>query len=66
VISFLIFQHLPTHQNKVSVSDLSSNRPYHIEFEKLSRSIFTPITDRNPFRQNGFMKERADNIKMRD
>jgi uncharacterized protein YlzI (FlbEa/FlbD family) len=32
-------------QNKVSVSDLSSNRPYHIELEKLSRTIFTPITD---------------------
>jgi hypothetical protein len=29
-------------QNKVSVSDLSSNNPYHIELEKLSRSIFTP------------------------
>ncbi|KKO21190.1 MAG: AIPR family protein [Candidatus Brocadia sp.] len=29
-------------QNKVSVSDLSSNIPYHIELEKLSRTIFTP------------------------
>lgn len=29
-------------QNKVSISDLSSNRPYHIEIEKLSRSIFAP------------------------
>lgn len=29
-------------QNKVSVSDLSSNRPYHIELEKLSRNIFAP------------------------
>jgi hypothetical protein len=29
-------------QNKVSVSDLSSNRPFHIELEKLSRSIFAP------------------------
>lgn len=29
-------------QNKVSVSDLSSNIPYHIELEKLSRGIFTP------------------------
>ncbi len=27
-------------QNKVSVSDLSSNRPYHIELEKLSRNIW--------------------------
>ncbi len=29
-------------QNKVSVSDLSSNIPYHIELEKLSRTIFAP------------------------
>lgn len=29
-------------QNKVSVSDLSSNRPFHIEIEKLSRNIFAP------------------------
>lgn len=29
-------------QNKVSVSDLSSNRPFHILLEKLSRSIFAP------------------------
>lgn len=27
-------------QNKVSVSDLSSNRPYHIELEKISRSVW--------------------------
>jgi hypothetical protein len=31
-------------QNKVSISDLSSNKPYHIELEKLSRNIWaTPI-----------------------
>jgi hypothetical protein len=29
-------------QNKVSVADLSSNRPFHIELEKLSRSVYTP------------------------
>lgn len=29
-------------QNKVSVADLSSNRPFHIQLEKLSRSILTP------------------------
>lgn len=29
-------------QNKVSISDLSSNRPFHIEMEKLSRSIWAP------------------------
>jgi hypothetical protein len=32
-------------QNKVSIADLSSNKPYHIEFEKLSRSIYTPHTN---------------------
>jgi hypothetical protein len=29
-------------QNKVSVSDLSSNKPFHIELEKVSRNIYTP------------------------
>ena len=29
-------------QNKVSISDLSSNRPFHILLEKLSRSLVTP------------------------
>lgn len=29
-------------QNKVSISDLSSNRPFHITLEKLSRSLVTP------------------------
>ena len=29
-------------QNRVSVSDLSSNRPYHIQLEKISRSVFAP------------------------
>jgi len=45
-------------QNKVSVSDLSSNRPYHIELEKLSRNIFTPITDSQPIQTKWFY-ERA-------
>lgn len=29
-------------QNKVSISDLSSNTPFHIELEKLSRNIWAP------------------------
>jgi hypothetical protein len=29
-------------QNKVSVSDLSSNRPYHIDLEKISRNVWAP------------------------
>ena len=45
-------------QNKVSISDLSSNRPYHIELEKLSRNIFTPITDSKPLQTKWFY-ERA-------
>lgn len=45
-------------QNKVSVSDLSSNRPFHIELEKLSRNIFTPITDSKPIQTKWFY-ERA-------
>ena len=45
-------------QNKVSVSDLSSNRPYHIELEKLSRNIFTPITDNRSIQTKWFY-ERA-------
>jgi hypothetical protein len=45
-------------QNKVSVSDLSSNRPYHIEFEKLSRSIYSPISESNNIQTRWFY-ERA-------
>ena len=45
-------------QNKVSIADLSSNRPYHIEFEKLSRSIYTPLTD-NKSLQIRWFYERA-------
>jgi hypothetical protein len=29
-------------QNKVSVADLSSNRPFHIDIEKLSRTLWAP------------------------
>ncbi len=29
-------------QNKVSVADLSSNRPFHIELEKMSRTLLAP------------------------
>ena len=30
-------------QNAVKVTDLSANHPYHVELEKLSRSIYTPV-----------------------
>lgn len=45
-------------QNKVSISDLSSNQPYHIEFEKLSRNIFAPISDNRRIQTKWFY-ERA-------
>ena len=45
-------------QNKVSVADLSSNRPYHIEFEKLSRSIYTPLSESSTLQTRWFY-ERA-------
>lgn len=50
-------------QNKVSVSDLSSNRPYHIELEKLSRSIFTPITDSKPIQTKWFYERARGQFK---
>lgn len=45
-------------QNKVSVSDLSSNKPYHIELEKLSRNIFAPHI-LNQVNQTKWFYERA-------
>ncbi len=56
-------------QNKVSVADLSSNRPYHIDFEKLSRTIFTPHSDKSTTQTKWFY-ERArgqyKNARMKD
>lgn len=46
-------------QNKVSVSDLSSNRPYHIELEKLSRNIFAPHVIGQTTQQTKWFYERA-------
>lgn len=46
-------------QNKVSVSDLSSNNPYHVALEKLSRNIFAPnVTGQNV--QTKWFYERAN------
>jgi hypothetical protein len=45
-------------QNKVSISDLSSNTPFHIELEKLSRNIWaSPLTGQN--HQTRWFYERA-------
>jgi hypothetical protein len=45
-------------QNKVSVADLSSNRPFHIGLEKLSRSILTPL-DKSTGRRTRWFYERS-------
>jgi hypothetical protein len=45
-------------QNKVSIADLSSNRPFHIDFEKLSRSIYSPLSDTKTIQTKWFY-ERA-------
>jgi hypothetical protein len=45
-------------QNKTNNADFSSNKPYHIEFEKLSRSIYTPILADKPLQTRWFY-ERA-------
>ena len=45
-------------QNKVSISDLSSNTSFHIEFEKLSRSIWTQPVEGQPYQTRWFY-ERA-------
>jgi hypothetical protein len=45
-------------QNKVNSADLSSNHPFHIEFEKLSRSIYTPLSDESSIQTRWFY-ERA-------
>jgi hypothetical protein len=45
-------------QNKVSVSDLSSNDPFHIEVESLSRSVWAPATN-STMRETRWFYERA-------
>lgn len=45
-------------QNRVSVSDLSSNDPFHIEVEALSRSVWAPMTG-STMRETRWFYERA-------
>lgn len=45
-------------QNKVSISDLSSNTPFHIELEKLSRNIWAPSVNGQSYQTRWFY-ERA-------
>jgi len=56
-------------QNKVAFSELSSNIPFHVEIEKLSRSIVTPYTSGSAVQTKWFY-ERArgqyKNAKIRE
>ncbi len=45
-------------QNRVSIADLSSNRPFHIYLEKLSRSIWAPPSE-SAVNQTRWFYERA-------
>lgn len=45
-------------QNKVQVADLSSNHPFHIEIESLSRNVWAPATA-DTARQTRWFYERA-------
>jgi hypothetical protein len=45
-------------QNKVSISDLSSNTPFHIEIEKLSRNMWAPPVSGQSYQTRWFY-ERA-------
>jgi len=45
-------------QNKVSISDLSSNTPFHIDLEKLSRNIWAPPVSGQSYQTRWFY-ERA-------
>ena len=50
-------------QNKVNSADLSSNKPYHIEFEKLSRSIYTPLSDNSSIQTRWFYERARGQFK---
>ncbi|MDM1757673.1 AIPR family protein [Acinetobacter sp. 256-1] len=45
-------------QNKVNLSDLSANHPYHIRIEELSRKMWAPPT-KNALRDSGWFYERS-------
>lgn len=45
-------------QNKVNDADFTANNPYLIEFEKMSRTILTPLSSENPLQTTWFF-ERA-------
>ncbi|MEI1707516.1 AIPR family protein [Acinetobacter baumannii] len=45
-------------QNKVNLSDLSANHPYHIKIEELSRKMWAPPA-KNTLRDSGWVYERS-------
>ncbi|WP_254410969.1 AIPR family protein [Dyadobacter diqingensis] len=56
-------------QNKVSVSDLSSNKPFHVSLEKISRASFTPHHDSRPVQTKWFyerVRGQYKNARLKD
>jgi len=50
-------------QNKIAVSDLSSNRPYHISLEKISRSVLAPLLSGKNIRTRWFYERSRGQYK---
>jgi len=50
-------------QNKVSVTDLSSNRPFHIDLEKISRIIWLPPKQGQSFQSRWFYERSRGQYK---
>ena len=46
-------------QNKVSEADLTANHPYHVQIEKLSRSVWAPAPEGVGYRETRWFYERA-------
>jgi hypothetical protein len=50
-------------QNKVSASDLSSNKPFHIRLEKISRDTWAPAADGRPAQTRWFFERSRGQYK---
>ena len=50
-------------QNKIAISDLSSNRPYHISLEKISRSSLAPLQSGKNIRTRWFYERTRGQYK---
>lgn len=56
-------------QNKVSISDLSSNKPFHVDLEKISRALFTPHHDSRQIQTRWFyerVRGQYKNARLKD